>query len=276
MATSELTYLYSTAYKEMEGFGYDGWSRGSGALEDFDDGEDNNNNNDTGGGDSGSSASFSAYGRAPHHRSNSSTNQNRRTGYDDHSSASSKDRKPSSSYGWSKGAGGSSAAANSRGGKSDYDYDISLDDLDDVDASLGAVGSSIPMPARSSSSQEPRLSQAERTQRLIQRASSERRSTLSRERTAKKEDDDAVAFSSFQESWNDLMQGLESHSASASLSRSRSVSPNPLRGGGNDQHQQQGQEGDSPMRGFSGTHAVPRSPNESDSFEISAGDFEVC
>jgi hypothetical protein len=216
----------------MDGLGYDGWSRGSASL-----------NSEDAAGESSASFSFSApaAGRAGvmgnAHTSNLSRNAR------------------------------DASANNARGGKSDYDYDISLDDVDDYEGSLSAGDIRDQIPKRTSS-QEPRLSQAERTQQLIQRASSERRATLSRERAAR--DDDTAAFSSFQDSWNELMQGLESHPASASLSRSPSISPNPTLGADV-----------SPLRATSASSAVGRtfgslrSPNDSDSFEISAGDFEV-
>jgi hypothetical protein len=239
----------------MDGLGYDGWSRGFAASLDMD---------EDGGADSSSAASFSfaqSRSRAGAGASSSVPGAAKANAYSSNSSKN------------ARGASGGSF----RGGKSEYDYDISLDDVDDFEASLspGDIRNQVP---KRSASQEPRLSQAERTQQLIQRASSERRATLSRERAAR--DDDAAAFSSFQDSWNELMQGLESHPASASLSRSRSISPNPVSGAD-----------ESPVRaapGASYAHSAAaaaaaggrvlgglRSPNDSDSFEISAGDFEV-
>ena len=145
-----------------------------------------------------------------------------------------------------------------------YDFDYSDSVTDDKSQSRVMRRSS-----ELSVKQSRRVSTDVRTKQILDKVVSER--TIQRTKPAK---DDSEVFSSFQDSWNELMQDLESvpGSQSPSIACSTNTSPrsaSPLTPGMSDGN-------GTPRRSTKWT-PDKNSPmhSASDSFEINAADFEV-
>lgn len=165
-------------------------------------------------------------------------------------------------YGFGAGSKKSSASgaplSGIAGGKSRsdvYNFDISNDELGFGKRDSGASAAS--KKREFAPRQTRRLSTADRADEILRNSINERKS-VAREQPP----DDA--FSSFQESWKELMVGLETHSKETTPIQTPSGSPRFADKSSYDGHART--ETSSPFD----------SPGGSESFEISAADLEVC